>query len=156
MFVCMGASASSTRSRRVRRRPHAGVQIHAAVADDFLSNRSCARIARRAHRARRPTGARRRFSSLHCAGVVGRLQRSLPSPRRSLRRDTTVRRGRWINITQQRSLRRRIVRRRGYQYFFEGAKSAEKRLFGQYVSRDVYSSSSRIRISLDSAASGAR
>ena len=70
-----------------------GIQIHASVADDFLSNRFMRpESRRRAHRARRRAGARRRSGRDDPAGMVG--GRRVRRDRRSLRvrRDAAVRR----------------------------------------------------------------
>ena len=118
-----------------------GVQIHASVADDFLSNRFM-----------RPESPRLRIALVItlalAAGVIAVL---LPAwwaaalfaaivtafAFVATRQFAT---GTWINITQPTlSASLALFGGVGYQYFFEGREKRKmKRLFGQYVSKDVY------------------
>ena len=120
-----------------------GVQIHAAVADDILSNRFI-----------REAGGRVRVAT-----VVGAGARRSAWSRRRCRRGGQPRRpslfvggarpgsrrrlfagGYWLNLSQP-VLASSFALFGGvaYQYFFEGREKRKmKKLFGQYVSKDVY------------------
>ena len=118
-----------------------GVQVHAAVADDVLSNRFM-----------RPESRTVRVALvLTMALAVGLLAALLPawwaagafaamivvfvSVATRLFADGT-----WINVTQPTlASSLALFGGVGYQYFFEGREKRKmKRLFGQYVSKDVY------------------
>ena len=118
-----------------------GIQIHAAVADDFLSNR-----------AMQPESRGVRLALVVTAALaVGLLAVLLPAWWAAavvvagvgafvLLATRLFAAGTWINITQP-SLAASLALFGGvcYQYFFEGReKRRMKRLFGQYVSKDVY------------------
>ncbi len=118
-----------------------GIQIHASVADDFLSNRFM-----------RPESRRVRVALVLAAallvGVIGThmpawwataawiaLMGAFVFAATGLFAD-----GHWVNLTQP-TLASSIALFGGvgYQYFVEGREKRKmKRLFGQYVSKDVY------------------
>src|SRR5688500_2616752 len=142
VFVGMGASglfdAFETPFARGRM---PGIQIHASVADDFLSNRFM-----------RPESRRVRVALVLAAallvGVIGThvpawwataawiaLMAGFVCAATALFAD-----GHWVNLTQP-TLASSIslCGGVGYQYFVEGREKRKmKRLFGQYVSKDVY------------------
>lgn len=118
-----------------------GIQIHASVADDFLSNRVM-----------RPESRSVRFALIAAfALATGLLAALLPAWWAAaafvsiagvfaLVATRQFAAGNWINMTQPilaSSLA--LFGGVGYQYFFEGREKRKmKRLFGQYVSKDVY------------------
>ena len=118
-----------------------GIQIHASVADDFLSNRVM-----------RPESRRVRFALIAVfALAAGLLAALLPAwwataafasiaAAFALVATRQFAAGNWINMTQPilaSSLA--LFGGVGYQYFSEGREKRKmKRLFGQYVSKDVY------------------
>jgi adenylate cyclase len=118
-----------------------GIQIHAAVADDFLSNRFM-----------RPESRVVRFALVVALALaVGLLATMLPAwwaaaafavivAAFALAATRQFAGGYWINITQPTlASSLALFGGVGYQYFFEGREKRKmKRLFGQYVSRDVY------------------
>jgi adenylate cyclase len=118
-----------------------GIQVHAAVADDFLSGRFLAPAA----------GSTRVLSVLAFALVVGLLSTLLPAWWASAATLVIMAAfvwgatrlfagGYWLNVTQP-ALASAVALFGGvaYQYFVEGREKRKmKRLFGQYVSKDVY------------------
>ncbi|MEO5740530.1 MAG: adenylate/guanylate cyclase domain-containing protein [Vicinamibacterales bacterium] len=118
-----------------------GIQVHAAVADDFLSNRFM-----------RPESRGVRVALVVAlALVVGLVAAILPAWWATAAFGAIISafavvatqqfaHGTWINITQPTlgsSLA--LLGGVGFQYFFEGREKRKmKRLFGQYVSKDVY------------------
>jgi adenylate cyclase len=118
-----------------------GIQVHAAVADDFLSNRFM----------RPASGAGRIATVVAAALAVGVVATLVPAwwatavtlAALSLFGWVATRRfagGEWVNVSQP-VLASAFALFGGvaYQYFFEGRESRKmKKLFGQYVSRDVY------------------
>ena len=118
-----------------------GTQIHAAAADDFLSNRYM-RPESRTLRIALVVGCALAAGSVAtlvpawwAAAVVALMMTVFVSVATSQFAD-----GHWINITQP-SLAASLALFGGvaYQYFFEGREKRKmKRLFGQYVSKDVY------------------
>jgi adenylate cyclase len=118
-----------------------GVQIHAAVADDFLSNRVM-----------RPESRRVRMTVVVALALAaGLLAVLLPAWWAAavfaggiaafvLVATRQFAGGNWINITQPTlGASLALFGGVGYQYFVEGREKRKmKRLFGQYVSKDVY------------------
>jgi adenylate cyclase len=118
-----------------------GIQIHASVADDFLSNRVM-----------RPESRNVRIALvLTFALIVGLIATLLPAWWAAAAFAAIVAAfasvatqqfaaGHWINITQPTlASSLALFGGVGYQYFFEGREKRKmKRLFGQYVSKDVY------------------
>ena len=118
-----------------------GIQVHAAVADDVLSNRFM-----------RPESLRVRIAAVVTfALVVGLIAAIVPAWWAAAVFATVVTAfafiatqqfasGYWINITQPTlASSLALFGGVGYQYFAEGREKRKmKRLFGQYVSRDVY------------------
>ncbi len=118
-----------------------GVQIHAAVADDILSNRFI-----------REAGGRVRIATVVGAAiVVGLVATALPAwwaaaatvlfaAALSWLATRLFAGGYWLNLSQP-VLASSLALFGGvaYQYFFEGREKRKmKKLFGQYVSKDVY------------------
>ncbi|HEY0285324.1 MAG TPA: adenylate/guanylate cyclase domain-containing protein [Vicinamibacterales bacterium] len=118
-----------------------GIQVHASVADDFLSNRFM-----------RPESRAVRITLVVALALgVGLIAAILPAWWAAAVFAAIVAAfafvatrqfagGYWINITQP-SLASSLALFGGvgYQYFFEGREKRKmKRLFGQYVSKDVY------------------
>jgi adenylate cyclase len=118
-----------------------GIQVHAAVADDLLSNRFLA-----------PAPGSVRVISVAVAGLaVGALAAVVPAWWASLATAFVAAGfvavatrlfagGLWVELTQP-LLAAAVALFGGvvYQYFFEGREKRKmKRLFGQYVSKDVY------------------
>ena len=118
-----------------------GVQIHAAVADDILSNRFI-----------REAGAAARVATVTGAAVaIGLVATALPAWWAAAAAVAFVAglswiatrlfgEGYWLNLSQP-MLASSFALFGGvaYQYFFEGREKRKmKKLFGQYVSKDVY------------------
>ncbi len=118
-----------------------GIQIHASVADDFLSNRVM-----------RPESRGVRFALVVAlALLVGLISALVPAWWAAAIVAAIVTgfafvatrqfaAGNWINMTQPTlAASVALFGGVGYQYFFEGREKRKmKRLFGQYVSKDVY------------------
>ncbi len=118
-----------------------GIQVHAAVADDFLSNRFM-----------RPESPRVRIALVVALALaVGLIAVLLPAWWAAAVFAAIVAgfvfittrefaHGYWINITQPTlASSLALFGGVGYQYFVEGREKRKmKRLFGQYVSKDVY------------------
>ena len=118
-----------------------GVQVHAAVADDILSNRFI----------REAGGGVRITTVAGAAIVVGLIAASLPAWWAAAATavllagvawlaDALFAGGYWLNLSQP-VLASSFALFGGvaYQYFFEGREKRKmKKLFGQYVSKDVY------------------
>jgi adenylate cyclase len=118
-----------------------GIQIHASVADDFLSNRFM-----------RPESRGVRFALVVAlALLVGLISALLPAwwaaalfaaivTALAFVATRQFAAGHWINMTQPTlAASVALFGGVGYQYFFEGREKRKmKRLFGQYVSKDVY------------------
>ena len=118
-----------------------GIQIHASVADDFLSNRVM-----------RPESRPVRFALVAAfALATGLLAALLPAwwaaaafalvaASFAFVATRQFAAGNWINLTQPiLASSIALFGGVGYQYFFEGREKRKmKRLFGQYVSKDVY------------------
>lgn len=118
-----------------------GIQIHAAVADDILSNRFL-----------RPASAWVRVASVMAAALaVGMAATLIPAWWATLATIAVMAltawsatlvftNGVWLNLTQPvLSSWFALLGGVGYQYFFEDREKRKvKRLFGQYVSKDVY------------------
>ena len=118
-----------------------GIQVHASVADDFLSNRFM-----------RPESRGVRFALVIALGVgVGLIATLIPAWWATAAFALIIAAlvfvatrqfaaGAWINITQPTlASSLALFGGVGYQYFFEGREKRKmKRLFGQYVSKDVY------------------
>ncbi len=118
-----------------------GIQVHAAVADDFLSRRFLAPA----------TDAARVVTVFGFALTVGVLATTLPAWWASAATLAVLALfgwaatqlfagGTWLNVTQP-VLASSVALFGGvaYQYFVEGREKRKmKRLFGQYVSKDVY------------------
>ena len=118
-----------------------GIQIHASVADDFLSNRFM-----------RPESRTVRIALIVTfALLIGIIAAVLPAWWAAALFAAIVTAfafvatrqfaaGHWINITQPTlASSLALFGGVGYQYFFEGREKRKmKRLFGQYVSKDVY------------------
>jgi adenylate cyclase len=118
-----------------------GIQIHASVADDFLSNRVM-----------RPESRAVRIALVVTfALVIGLIATLLPAwwaaaifvaivAAFAFVATQLFAAGHWINITQPTlASSLALFGGVGYQYFFEGREKRKmKRLFGQYVSKDVY------------------
>jgi adenylate cyclase len=118
-----------------------GIQIHASVADDFLSNRVM----------RPESRTVRMVLIVVLALLVGLIATLLPAWWAAAVVAAIVAAfgfiatqqfagGHWINITQPTlASSLALFGGVGYQYFFEGREKRKmKRLFGQYVSKDVY------------------
>jgi adenylate cyclase len=118
-----------------------GIQIHAAVADDFLSRRVM----------RPESRSVRAALVVVLALIAGLLATLLPAWWAAAIFGAVVAlfvfvatqqfaHGNWINITQPTlASSLALFGGVGYQYFFEGREKRKmKRLFGQYVSKDVY------------------
>jgi adenylate cyclase len=118
-----------------------GIQVHASVADDFLSNRFM-----------RPESRAVRIALVVTfALIVGLIAAVLPAWWATAAVAALVAAfafvatqqfagGTWVNITQP-TLASSLALLGGvsYQFFFEGREKRKmKRLFGQYVSKDVY------------------
>jgi adenylate cyclase len=118
-----------------------GIQIHASVADDFLSNRVM-----------RPESRAVRIALVVTfALVIGLIATLLPAwwaaavfvaivAVYAFVATQLFAAGHWINLTQPTlASSLALFGGVGYQYFFEGREKRKmKRLFGQYVSKDVY------------------
>jgi adenylate cyclase len=118
-----------------------GIQIHAAVADDFLSNRF-----------RRPESRGVRMALVLALALgVGIVAAVVPAWWAAGVFGVAIAAfvfiatrlfagGTWLNITQPTlASSLALFGGVGYQYFFEGREKRKmKRLFGQYVSKDVY------------------
>jgi adenylate cyclase len=118
-----------------------GIQVHAAVTDDFLSNRFMKPESR----------AVRIALVLTFAVIVGLIAAIVPAwwataafvaivAAFAFAATQQFAAGTWINITQP-TLASSLALLGGvsYQFFFEGREKRKmKRLFGQYVSKDVY------------------
>jgi adenylate cyclase len=118
-----------------------GIQIHAAVADDFLSNRFM-----------RPESLSVRIALVMATALaVGLIATLVPAWWATgayavilaglvLAATRLFADGHWINITQPTlASSLALFGGVGYQYFVEGREKRKmKRLFGQYVSKDVY------------------
>jgi adenylate cyclase len=118
-----------------------GIQVHASVADDVLSNRFM-----------RPESRAVRFTLVVTLAILlGLISALLPAWWASAlfaaiaavfafvaTRQFAA--GNWINMTQPTlAASVALFGGVGYQYFFEGREKRKmKRLFGQYVSKDVY------------------
>lgn len=143
-IVFVGSTASGTTDSfetpfALGRMP--GVQVHAATADDILSNRFMSPITT-------PT----RMASVLAAGlVIGAIATVLPAwwavpvtmvllGAFGVLSTSLFAQGTWLNVTQPvlaSSLA--IFGGVAYQYFVEGREKRKmKRLFGRYVSKDVY------------------
>jgi adenylate cyclase len=118
-----------------------GIQVHASVADDFLSNRFM-----------RPESRSVRIALVLTFGlIVGLIAAIVPAWWATAAFAAIVAAfafvatrqfagGTWINITQP-TVASSVALLGGvsYQFFFEGREKRKmKRLFGQYVSKDVY------------------
>ena len=118
-----------------------GIQVHASVADDFLSNRVM-----------RPESRTLRIALVMVFALsVGLIATLLPAWWAAAAFAAIVAvfafvgtlwfaSGHWINLTQPTlASSLALFGGVGYQYFFEGREKRKmKRLFGQYVSKDVY------------------
>jgi adenylate cyclase len=118
-----------------------GIQIHASVADDFLSNRVM-----------RPESPRVRIALVIAFSfMIGLIAAVLPAWWAAAVFAAIITGfgfiatrqfagGYWINLTQPTlASSLALFGGVGYQYFFEGREKRKmKRLFGQYVSKDVY------------------
>lgn len=118
-----------------------GINIHAAVADDILSNRFM-----------HPIDARVRITSVVLTGVItGVIATLLPAWWATAVTALAIIAfgyagmwllgiGYWINVTQPFAASSiALLSGVGYQYFVEGREKRKmKKLFGQYVSKDVY------------------
>ena len=118
-----------------------GIQVHAAVADDILSNRFL-----------RPAGTGTRLAAaLACALAAGVIATMVPAWYASgatvvlaiaFTWITTIAfgRGLWINLSQPVfAMALALFGGVSYQYFVEGREKRQvKRLFGRYVSKDIY------------------
>ncbi len=118
-----------------------GIQVHAAVADDILSNRFMFPA----------SDATRVFIVLLCAVAVGVVTTLAPAwyataativLAAALAWMTTIAfaRGLWINLSQPvLAMAFALFGGVSYQYFVEGREKRQvKRLFGRYVSKDIY------------------
>lgn len=118
-----------------------GIQIHAAVADDFLSSLFMRPESRGVRMALVVALAlcvglvATLLPAWWAAAVFGLIVTGLGVTATRLFAD-----GHWINITQPTlASSLALFGGVGYQYFFEGREKRKmKRLFGQYVSKDVY------------------
>ena len=118
-----------------------GIQIHAAVADDFLSNRFMRPESRRVRMALVAVlalgmgAAAAVMPAWWAAGVFAVVVAVFV-----LVASRLFAGGTWINMTQPTlAASVALFGGVGYQYFFEGREKRKmKRLFGQYVSKDVY------------------
>jgi adenylate cyclase len=143
-IVFVGATASGTAD--VFPTPFAagntpGINIHAAAADDILSNRFMHPV---------PTPAR--IASVFLAGVsIGVIATTLPAWWATALSVALITAfgatgtrlfavGYWLNVTQPFvAASVALFSGVGYQYFVEGREKRKmKKLFGQYVSKDVY------------------
>jgi adenylate cyclase len=118
-----------------------GIQVHAAVADDILSNRFI-----------RPASGRVRLTmAIGCALAAGMVAALLPAwyaaglslvlcAGTAWICTTMFASGLWINLTLPlSSVGVALFGGVSYQYFVEGREKRQvKRLFGRYVSRDIY------------------
>jgi adenylate cyclase len=118
-----------------------GIQVHAAVADDILSNRFL-----------HPIDARVRIGSVLAVGLVsGIIATTLPAWWATAVTAAAIlvfgfgaarlfAVGYWVNVTQPFVASSvALLSGVGYQYFVEGREKRKmKKLFGQYVSKDVY------------------
>ncbi len=118
-----------------------GVQVHASMADSLLSNRFI-----------RPASTRSRLLSVVAAAAsVGLMAALLPFVGAAVGTllvmfgltwyaVSAFERGLWLNLAQPLSaMALALFAGTAYRYFVEGAeKRVVKRLFGRYVSRDVY------------------
>lgn len=118
-----------------------GIQVHAAVADDILSNRFL-----------HPTRTRIRVATVMAAGLmIGVFATILPAWWAAAATGVTIAgfgfiaervfaAGYWLNVTQPFAASSlALLTGVGYQYFVEGREKRKmKKLFGQYVSKDVY------------------
>lgn len=118
-----------------------GIQVHAAVADDFLSRGFM-----------RPESLRTRLALVVAMGLtVGLIATLVPAwwatglfavliAGFALAATRLFTGGHWINVTQPTlAASLALFVGVGYQYFVEGREKRKmKRLFGQYVSKDVY------------------
>jgi adenylate cyclase len=118
-----------------------GIQLHASVADSVLSNRFI----------RRAPGAATASTAFAIAGAVGLVSTLLPLWFALLTSSAvltawvwitaaTFSDGVWLNLTQPLAAGGlALFAGTAYQYFVEGREKRKvKRLFGRYVSRDVY------------------
>jgi adenylate cyclase len=118
-----------------------GIQVHAAVTDDILSNRFIW-----------PPSSRARVASVVAAGIlVAAIATLLPAwwaaaitigltGLAGWLATVQLARGRWINLSQPvLAASLSLFGGVSYQYFVEGREKRKmKKLFGQYVSKDVY------------------
>jgi adenylate cyclase len=118
-----------------------GIQMHASVADSILSNRFIT-----------PAGnARRIVTTVFAAVLVGLLAAFFPFTAAALASGAVMiawafyawwafSSGEWINMTQPlMGMALALFSGTAYQYFVEGKeKRVVKKLFGRYVSKDVY------------------
>ena len=118
-----------------------GIQVHAAVADDILSNRFI-----------RPTrGSTQLWIALLCALTVGSIAAIVPAWYATAAAlvvaaavgwiaTVAFARGEWINLSQPvLAMAFALFGGVSYQYFVEGREKRQvKRLFGRYVSKDIY------------------
>jgi adenylate cyclase len=118
-----------------------GIQLHASMADSILSNRFIAPA----------SNAARLWATIGLALLVGLMSALLPVPAAAAGALLVMggwtwyalaafRDGLWVNMAQPLSgAALALFGGTAYQYFVEGAeKRVVKRLFGRYVSRDVY------------------
>ena len=118
-----------------------GIQLHASVADSVLSNRFI----------RPASGAWRMAATLSAAAVVGLMSVMLPVAAGSAGAMlvagvwtafcvAALRRGVWLNMLQPlAAMALALFAATAYRYFVEDyQKRVVKRLFGRYVSKDVY------------------
>jgi adenylate cyclase len=118
-----------------------GIQVHAAVADDVLSNRFLASAG----------NGVRVASVFFCAVAIGLLAAMVPAwwataiavaavAVLGLAATRLFAAGSWINLSQPvLAAAMALFGGVGYQYFVEGREKRKvKRLFGQYVSKDVF------------------
>jgi adenylate cyclase len=118
-----------------------GIQVHSAVTDDILSNRFL-----------HPIDDRVRIASVVVTGlIVAAFATLVPAWWATLATAMAVAgfgfvaerafaAGRWLNVTQPFAAASiALLAGVGYQYFVEGREKRKmKKLFGQYVSKDVY------------------
>jgi adenylate cyclase len=118
-----------------------GIQVHAAAADDILSNRFMHPIDRRV-----------RIATVLMAGVIaGAIATLLPAwwataatalmiAAFAIVAERVFATGYWMNVTQPFAAASvSLLAGVAYQYFVEGREKRKmKKLFGQYVSKDVY------------------
>ena len=118
-----------------------GIQMHASVADSILSNRLMTPAA----------NSRRIVTTLSAALFVGLLAAFFPFTTAAVASAVVMiawtvygwfsfRSGLWVNLTQPlAAMGLALFSGTAYQYFVEGKeKRVVKKLFGRYVSRDVY------------------